>query len=266
LAADAINSSPPTNAISDAQVKAFMKKWSSGFRLHLDVPTNAAELPLLLAAMEKEPKGRWSYYLIINGDRTHTRAFRLSGEERTNLFARTLTYLRPGQAIIQKALAQAPGDQMLRRENERYAIPIATAVVESGSDRGQSEAELQKLLANNTDPRRDGYGDLIYDANLLLGRMAIRENDIAAAKKHLLLAGKTPGSPTLGSFGPRSYALARELAEKGERDTVIEFLYLVEQFWIGSKKGKDADNTRQALERRRQQLRDGQIPWSAKVR
>jgi hypothetical protein len=47
--------------------------------------------------------------------------------------------------------------------------------------------------------------------------------DIEEAKKQLLLAGKTPSSPQLNSFGP-NMILAKELLDKGEKDTVLHYL------------------------------------------
>jgi len=61
------------------------------------------------------------------------------------------------------------------------------------------------------------------------------KNKIEVAKRHLLDAAKTPGSPVLDSFGP-SMTLANELLKKGERDVVIEYFHLCSKFW---KSGRD---------------------------
>ena len=74
------------------------------------------------------------------------------------------------------------------------------------------------------------YGNAIHKGHLILGRIALHNRDIAEAKKQLLLAGKTPGSPQLGSFGP-NMILARELLEIGEAETVLTYLDLCEKFW-----------------------------------
>ena len=74
------------------------------------------------------------------------------------------------------------------------------------------------------------YGNAIHKGHLILGRIALHNRDIAEAKKQLLLAGKTPGSPQLGSFGP-NMILARELLEIGEVETVLAYLDLCEKFW-----------------------------------
>jgi hypothetical protein len=59
------------------------------------------------------------------------------------------------------------------------------------------------------------YGNAVHTANLVLGRIALADGDVEEAKCLLLLAGQTPGSPQLNSFGP-DMLFAEELLEKGE--------------------------------------------------
>ena len=74
------------------------------------------------------------------------------------------------------------------------------------------------------------YGNAIQDGNLVLGRIAVREGRMEEAKKYLLEAGKSPGSPQMDSFGP-NVSLAKDLLEKGERDTVLQYFELCRKFW-----------------------------------
>ena len=60
--------------------------------------------------------------------------------------------------------------------------------------------------------------------------MALRQGNLDAAKAYLLAAGKTPGSPQLGSFGP-NMSLAKDLLEAGERKTVMSFFDECHAFW-----------------------------------
>jgi hypothetical protein len=46
------------------------------------------------------------------------------------------------------------------------------------------------------------YGNAIQDGNIVLCRIALLDGKVEAAKVSLKEAGKTPGSPQLGSFGP----------------------------------------------------------------
>lgn len=73
-------------------------------------------------------------------------------------------------------------------------------------------------------------GNAIHHAHSTLGRVALREGRIAAAKRHLLASAKTKGSPQLNSFGP-AWELARALLERGETKAVLRYLELCRAFW-----------------------------------
>jgi hypothetical protein len=74
------------------------------------------------------------------------------------------------------------------------------------------------------------YGNAIHDGNLVLGRLAVKAENRASAKQHLLLAGGTPGSPQLNTFGP-NMSLAKDLLVLGETDTVVQYFTLCKRFW-----------------------------------
>lgn len=107
-------------------------------------------------------------------------------------------------------------------------------------------------------------GDFIYDGNSILGLVAVRKGNIAAAETYLLQAGETPGSPVLNNVGP-DMSLAKELMGYGRRDTVLVFLKECQRFstsnlspvsqWIQEmEEGKtpDFDQLRHELEKRLQ--------------
>jgi hypothetical protein len=73
-------------------------------------------------------------------------------------------------------------------------------------------------------------GDAIHQGNTILGRLALRENKLDAARKYLIAAGKAPGSSNLGSQGP-AMQLAKDLLDRGETAAVLEYLDLCGQFW-----------------------------------
>jgi tetratricopeptide (TPR) repeat protein len=74
------------------------------------------------------------------------------------------------------------------------------------------------------------YGNAIQDGNLVLGRIALKEGRTDEAKQNLIEAGKSPGSPQMNSFGP-NMSLAKDLLEKGERETVLQYFELCRKFW-----------------------------------
>ena len=82
-------------------------------------------------------------------------------------------------------------------------------------------------------------GDAIHQGNIVLGRLALRGGDLGEAKRYLLLAGKTPGSTSLGAQGP-NMALARDLLDRGESAAVLQYLEECGSFW-GGNRGKLAE-------------------------
>ncbi len=74
------------------------------------------------------------------------------------------------------------------------------------------------------------YGNAIHKAHTILGLIYLARNDVVSARKQLLLAGETPGSPQLDTFGP-SMILANELLKLNEGETVIQYFELCESFW-----------------------------------
>lgn len=88
--------------------------------------------------------------------------------------------------------------------------------------------ELEKVT-----PKYKGdwnYGNAIQDYNLVLGRLALKAGDVETAKKRLLAAGHSPGSPQMDTFGP-NMSLAQDLLAKGEKEVVLAYFDLCQKFW-----------------------------------
>ena len=98
------------------------------------------------------------------------------------------------------------------------------------------------------------YGNAVFEGNLGLGRLALEGGDIPEAKRRLLAAGKTPGSPKLSSFGP-DMSLAEELLRRGERAAVEEFLRECRLFWKDG--GPELDRLEKRVRRGGSDLRGG---------
>ena len=79
-------------------------------------------------------------------------------------------------------------------------------------------------------PKSWNYGNAVHKGHLILGRVALRRNDVVEARRRLLLAGQTPGSPQLDSFGP-NMTLAEELLQRGEKQVVLDYFDLCAKFW-----------------------------------
>jgi hypothetical protein len=136
----------------------------------------------------------------------------------------------------------------------------------------ESEALATELVRLAPKYKQDwNYGNAIADANQVLGQIALSKGDVMGAKKHLLASADSKGSPQLDSFGP-SFVLARELAEKGERETVIAYLDSVARFWANpddrtepNSKSIASEHLKQ-LESWKEQLRAGKVPDHPKWR
>lgn len=85
-----------------------------------------------------------------------------------------------------------------------------------------------------TEPDASGDQAQIHKGNIILGRVALAEEDVPQAKFHLLEAGSVSGAPTISSFGP-NMRLAADLLERGEREVVLEYFELCATFWRNEK-------------------------------
>jgi hypothetical protein len=114
---------------------------------------------------------------------------------------------------------------------KRYLlIDLAKSAIEAG-DLERAHAWAVQLLSQGTNDKRDwNYGNAIHHGHIILGRIALLLENLVEAREHLIAAGETPGSPQLNSFGP-NMILAKELLEKGERDSVIRYFQLCANFW-----------------------------------
>jgi len=95
----------------------------------------------------------------------------------------------------------------------------------------KAESRAKELLSLSEAYKSDfPRGNIIHHGNILLGIIALKQEKIADAKNYLCLAGSTPGSPQLNSFGP-NMTLANDLLRIGEKGTVIEYFELCRKFW-----------------------------------
>ncbi|MFI6996636.1 tetratricopeptide repeat protein [Nocardia sp. NPDC050175] len=116
-------------------------------------------------------------------------------------------------------------------DNRFYDLPDLAKDSFNAGRIEEARAYAQELMA--VTPQYQGnwnYGNAVHDANMVLGRIAVREGHINDAKNYLLAAGQTPGSPQLDTFGP-NMSLAKDLLEKGERQVVLEYFELCRRFW-----------------------------------
>ena len=148
-----------------------------------------------------------------------------------------------------KALEQFEIAYKLSTDRGRDVLLQYLAKVALAANKPQKAKEYaEKMLSQNSSGWN--YGNNIHHGNIILGRIALTLDDLEEAKKRLINAGKTPGSPQLNSFGP-NMTLAKELLQKGEKDVVLKYLELCSKFW---KMGKDRLHKWSVV------VKDGKIP------
>jgi hypothetical protein len=251
-----------TPTVASGELDAFMKKWAryEPFKF----PMDPKDEPLLVAALKKEPSGPWATYLLMKFAETRFEARSLGKAECAAIYRAALGYLKPAQGIALLAVKTKPASKELLDSLSAIEQAIELASLEAGVDLDKVKASANARLAGNTDVKSWNCGNIIYEANSTLGRLALRGGNIDDAKKYLIVAGKTPGSPQLNSYGP-DFILARELLEKNEKATVLEFLNLVESFWANTERPADANAKRVAMDNLRklqswrEQIRAGKI-------
>lgn len=121
-------------------------------------------------------------------------------------------------------------DLAVTKGNYRDALLAAGAKLAVQAGALDDAARYAQELLDSAPSGGWNSGNAIFFGNMILGQVALRRGDKETAKSRLLAAGKTKGSPNLGSFGP-NMTLAKELIEAGDRDTPVAFFELCRSFW-----------------------------------
>ncbi len=117
------------------------------------------------------------------------------------------------------------------KERRYYALSdLEHFALATGADDKAAAYANEWLSGARENPEDWSYGNAVHDGHVTLGLVALRRDDIATARRELLEAAQTPGSPQLNSFGP-DMTLANELLKHGEREAVLEYLTLCRKFW-----------------------------------
>jgi len=220
-------------------------------------------IPLLLAGMERRPKqADWASAIWTRSSSDRLKIKGLSSQEKKAYGQYTLAYLQEALEMTQKALVGDPNQP--QREYILLLLDDKAAMAMELDELELAKQTTEEMLTLNTDLESWNYGNVIHKANTILGCVALRRDDLEKAKQYLIQSGKTPGSPQLNSFGP-SFLLARELLEKGQKETVLQYLDLVAVFWANPEKKSPrfkplAQEHAQLLSKWKQEIKDGKIP------
>ena len=265
-----------------AEVRAFMKTtkpflkslWGpkprlSGPKAVLDLIATLSEsrtLALIVAANERDPAGPWCWALGIAFSRPP------EGARAVEAFG----LWQQAQTAVAAAAAASPGSLVLQHNLSVAETSLAHAALASGQPLDQVEVIARRLLAraSSAGPGHWDFGNLIHNGHSLLGLAALGQDRLPEARAELLLAGQSPGSPQLDSFGPR-FQLARRLLNHGQeadRLAVLAYLDEIAQFWASPGKEPDPLGQQQALQHRRdleawkEEIRSGRIPTDPRWR
>jgi hypothetical protein len=116
-------------------------------------------------------------------------------------------------ALAAKAALEA-GENDKAKDYAVKALTLANEVVAKQTKRGWPTPREYASV-----PTAD------FNANFVLGRLAILEGDTRSAERYLLAAGKSTGDPVLITIGP-NMSLAQEVLKHGDgqsREAVLEF-------------------------------------------
>ena len=148
----------------------------------------------------------------------------------TSIVTWNLIETQSGSGLLQDYFSATIVEQNAAR-NRFYNLSDLAEKSFADEELHQAREFANELLALSKDYEDDwNYGNAIHDANVILGRIALLEDDVASAKEHLIAAGNSPGSPQLNSFGP-DMKLAKELLQKNETRIVLDYFELCRNFW-----------------------------------
>jgi hypothetical protein len=120
--------------------------------------------------------------------------------------------------------------------NRFLALPFAAkAALEAGANE-KAKSYAEEALRFPTDhadlqPPFKYFGIAVIYCNLVLGRLALLDGDIAKAEEYLLLSGQTDESSGVSSVWGPNMSLARELLKRARKDTVLKYLDECKLWW-----------------------------------
>jgi TonB family protein len=132
------------------------------------------------------------------------------------------------ELFVQRAKSFAEFAPLTRPWVPASLLDASKAAFDAGA-LGKAQEYAQNLL-DRVDPQDTASGQYVHDAHIVLGRAALAQGKTDEGKTHLLQAGRVTGGGSLTSFGP-NMSLARDLLERGERETVLAYLEECRAFW-----------------------------------
>jgi hypothetical protein len=131
---------------------------------------------------------------------------------------------------LKKAETELGRDVITAEDRARYSVDAARAALGLGRFEVAGRHAAKALEALQYSQRDWNYGNVVHRAHLVLGHVALSQGDTQRAVRELALAGQTPGSPQLRTFGP-NMSLALALVLRGQKQAVVDYLSMCGKFW-----------------------------------
>ena len=131
------------------------------------------------------------------------------------------------------ALAELQRAQDLSHDpTEQYEKlqPLAFMAMEAGNTALATRYARRMLHPTLGTPGVFPVGNSLHDAYIILGRVALKQNNALQAEAYLMAASQVPLSPDLKNFGP-NMSLARDFLLRGKPKPVLRYFEACELFW-----------------------------------
>jgi hypothetical protein len=220
-------------------------KAAAQYKMNLLESGRHSVIPVLLAGVKRRPKvGAYLGGLMRAFRSEESAAENLDPEQRKEHYLYPLTYLQEAAYCLQPTAPDQQGNDPLLALSYRFLVDSsAHAALEAGAlimAKGISQGIVNAHIGDDSAVR--------LQHTTILGRIALRQNDLESAKRHLL--DSVPKSSSTGeSFYMPTFALARELLEKEQKEIVIKYLELIAPLWKNPK-----------IPKWKEEIRSGKIP------
>ena len=137
---------------------------------------------------------------------------------------------------------------------------LAVAALDTKNYDAAKSMATELILDFGQSAEDSNYDDAAHIGNIILGRVALRENDRAKAAEYLLIAIRAPLRREKSWLPEIDTVLAKELFAAGEKDAVLQYLSLCENLWNLKNQKALFDYQAKALRLWQDQIKNGKTP------
>ena len=162
----------------------------------------------------------------------------------------------------QTALDLLKTERSSERTDKRFRLleNLAKAAFDAGEFASAKKLATELILDFGQESYSANYDSATHIGNIVLGRVALKEKNIAKAGEYLLIAIKAPLRKETSWLPEIDTDLARELLAAGQKDVVLEYLKLCENLSNLSREKSLFADTIRSLKKWQLQIAAGQTP------